>query len=247
MVGSIRYVLMLGVVLIFCGWVLDAAAEESRNDRPRVVCFGDSITAGKYPGILAKRMPGIRVINAGAGGNTTDAGLNRMDIDVLSKNPDVVLIMFGTNDSVLTAPGKYKVALPKFKANLEKMVVRCRARGATPVLATLLPIVEAPYYTRHPKAYYEPEGGLAAILERYRAVTMAVAKACFVPLVDMNRLIQADETHIKPDGVHPNKFGEAAIAEYFEAALEDVFRETGIAKRKLSSESAGEGRVNSKS
>jgi lysophospholipase L1-like esterase len=187
-----------------------------------VVCFGDSITAGKYPTILAERLPTLTVTNAGKGGNTTGAGLKRMAAEVLAKNPEVVIIMFGTNDSVLTAPGRYRTPLPAFKKNLETMVARCRAAGAIPVLATLLPIIEAPYYTRHPKEFYEPDGGLGAIVERYREGTIETAKKLGVVVVDMNRLISRDETHLKPDGVHPSVAGEKAIARHVELSLRNV-------------------------
>ncbi len=80
----------------------------------------------------------------------------------------------------------------------------------------------APYYTRHPKEYYDPEGGMAAILARYRGVTQAVATELKVPLVDMNTLIAGDLTHLKPDGVHPNESGEKAIAAHFAEAVREI-------------------------
>ena len=187
--------------------------------KTRVICFGDSITAGKYPDHLAELRPDLEIVNAGVGGNITAQGLARMEADVLSRKPDVVLIMFGTNDSVLRAAKTYRTPLKTFGENLEKMIEACRAVGATPVVATLLPIISAPYYTRHPKEFYTPEGGLDAILARYRETTIEVAKAHTVHVVDMNTLIHGDESHLKPDGVHPNEAGEKAIAKNFADAL----------------------------
>ncbi len=210
------------VCVCFLGGVAQGAEspQTDREDvRVRVVCFGDSITAANYPDILAERAPELEVINAGVGGNTTGAGLARMEKDVLEKSPDIVLIMFGTNDSVLRAAGKYRTPLKRFSEDLEEMVALCRERGATPILGTLLPIMDVPYYTRHPKEFYEPEGGLEAILARYRAATIGVATEQEVALVDMNQLISGDTQHLKPDGVHPNKAGETAIAMHFLEAL----------------------------
>lgn len=215
------------VTTIFCGLLIAAgacAADPTPSGgagkaRTRVVCFGDSITAARYPEMLAAQAPELEVINAGVGGNTTGAGLARMEKDVLEKSPDIVLIMFGTNDSVLRGVGKYRTPLKRFQADLEKMVAKCREGGATPILGTLLPIIAEPYYTRHPREYYEPEGGLEAILARYRAATETVAREMKVSLVDMNQLIAGDERHLKPDGVHPNEAGEKAIAKHFLDAL----------------------------
>ena len=187
--------------------------------KTRVVCFGDSITAGKYPDHLAELRPDLEIVNAGVGGNTTGQGLARIEADVLSRKPNVVLIMFGTNDSVLRAAKAYRTPLKTFGDNVEKMILACRAAGAEPVVATLLPIISAPYYTRHPKEFYTPEGGLDAILARYRGATVEVAERHMITVVDMNTLIAGDETHLKPDGVHPNEAGEKAIAQHFADAL----------------------------
>jgi len=181
----------------------------------RIVCFGDSITAGKYPEFLEEQHSDFQVLNAGVGGNTTGQGLARIEEDVLRHRPDVVLILFGTNDSVLRSPGTYRTPLNTFQNNLETIVERCRALGAQPILGTLLPIISEPYYTRHPKEFYEPEGGLEAILERYRQATLAVGREFKVPVVDLYTKIADDLTMLKPDGVHPNEDGLKAIARFF--------------------------------
>lgn len=197
-----------------------ATAPESTASKPVIVCFGDSITAGKYPEFLAEMLPEAQVINAGVGGNTTGQGLARMEEDVLRHRPDTVLILFGTNDSVLRAAKTYRTPLKDFEENLRTMVERCREAGARPVLGTLLPIMSEPYYTRHPKEFYEPEGGLEAILERYRSKTLEVGKAMKVPVVDFYKEMTADRTMLKPDGVHPNEFGLKTIAKLFARALD---------------------------
>ena len=69
-----------------------------------IICFGDSLTFGTgaskgmdYPSQLAK-MIGRPVINKGIPGDTTSRALWRLKRDVLSKNPDMVLITLGGND-----------------------------------------------------------------------------------------------------------------------------------------------------
>jgi lysophospholipase L1-like esterase len=83
-----------------------------KNNYPRVVCFGDSVTFGwnvrydfSYPYILGKNLaskyPGVKVINCGIGGNTITEALARLKKDVLSYKPHFVIINFGLNDGML--------------------------------------------------------------------------------------------------------------------------------------------------
>ena len=77
---------------------------------PMIICFGDDITAGvgaggpyiedpdrSYPAILSTKMQ-IPVVNAGVRGDTTTSALLRLNRDVLSKKPQVVIINLGLVD-----------------------------------------------------------------------------------------------------------------------------------------------------
>ncbi len=204
-------------LLLFAAIPFAASAE----DRV-IVCHGDSITAGahleakdKYPEILKSLVPDATVINSGIGGNTSGQGLARLEKDVLRHHPDVVVLLFGTNDSVLTGEAKYRVAVDAYEENLREMIRRCRAAGAEVVLCTLLPIIPEPYYTRHPKQFYDAEGGLEKILHRYHAAATKAGKDLKVPVIDLYKTFEKDLTLLRPapDGVHPNAKGTKAIAE----------------------------------
>ncbi len=187
-----------------------------------IVCHGDSITAGgnlaaeeKYPAVLEALLPDAKVVNTGIGGNTSSQGLARQEKDVLRHHPDLIVLLFGTNDSVLTAPGKYRVPVEKYQENLRQMILRCRKADAEVILCTLLPIIPEPYFTRHPKEFYDAEGGLEKILHRYHAAAMEVGKELKVPVVDLYKTFEKDLTLLRPapDGVHPNARGAKAIAQ----------------------------------
>ncbi len=86
--------------------------ENIKNNNPRIVCFGDSVTFGwnlsydlSYPYILEKSLkdkyPGLKVINCGIGGNTINNAASRLKRDVISYNPHLVIINFGLNDGML--------------------------------------------------------------------------------------------------------------------------------------------------
>ena len=198
--------------------VLNASQTAPSATKKTVVCFGDSITHLGYPALIGEQL-GVTAINAGVGGNTTAAALARMKKDVLAQHPDAVTILFGTNDSVLDKSKTYKVAPAQFEANLIEMVTRCQQAGAQVVLATLPPIIAGPYFTRHPKANYDAEGGLENILATYQAIAQRVGQKLDVPVVDLHSTLAKDWPQHSRDGVHPDADMSRQIAAQLAAAL----------------------------
>lgn len=86
-----------------------------------LVCFGDSLTArheGKdNPRLTEKlsiQLPTFRVVNAGLSANTTKDALRRIEKDVLTHSPDLVTVLFGSNDAAVHK----KVALKTYTENI---------------------------------------------------------------------------------------------------------------------------------
>ena len=119
-----------------------------------VVAFGDSITEGSFPfdeereGGYPSRlqtllrgagMTGVKVHNAGRGGESTGAGLSRIDgvINKHKDNADLFIIMEGTNDVNRIITGQYSVETAV--QNLEAMGKKVRAKGMTSMYATIIP------------------------------------------------------------------------------------------------------------
>jgi lysophospholipase L1-like esterase len=102
-----------------------------------IVCFGDSLTYGTgaskgmdYPSQLAK-MIDRTVINKGLPGDTTASALRRLNRDVLSKNPDVVLITLGGNDL------KNGISKDIAFRNLKQIVQAINKQGAKVIIGGL--------------------------------------------------------------------------------------------------------------
>lgn len=203
-----------------------AAVEEANiHPRPTVVCFGDSITARDYPRMLAERLDDARVLNAGVGGNTTAQGLERIEKDVLAHEPDAVVVLFGTNDSVMPAAGKYRVAIDRYEQNLRDIVRQCRNAGAKVVVCTPPPIVPEPYYARHPKEHYASAGGIEKVIARYRDAAVKVARSMKTGLIDLHEVLGRDLSLLGPCGVHPTALGEERIASLAAEALKPLLPE----------------------
>ena len=199
--------------------------------KPKIVCFGDSITKRGYPEVLQKLLD-VETVNAGVGGNSTAKALNRMSKDVLEQNPDIVVVFFGTNDLRVDSP-KVHVSTKKYAKNLIEIIKRCDYQNAKPVLCTLPPINQREYFTRHDAKAFKASGGLSTLIEKYRSAAIKVAKDNDVPVVDLNKILSQEKKWLSSDGVHPSEKGTAIIAKHIADAvspLVDEIKKTSVKK-----------------
>ena len=157
-----------------------------------IISFGDSLTEGvgagagkNYPTILSAGL-GQPIINAGRRGDTTAAGLSRLDRDVLGQDPRVVLVLFGGNDFLRRVP------LERTVQDLEKMVRLIQEKGAMVVLVGLR---------------------LGIFSDEYGPMYEEIAEihgALLIP--DVLDGILSDP-RLKADTIHPNAAGYALMAE----------------------------------
>lgn len=172
------------------------------DDRPRIVAFGDSLTAGlgvaqeeAYPARLQRRLDerGLRyrVINAGVSGDTTAGGLRRVDW-VLKSRPEFVILELGGND------GLRGLNLQQTKANLAEIVQRCQAASVKVILAGMkLP----------------PNYG-ADYIKGFEAIYPALAKRYRLTLIPFFLDGVAGSTSLnQADGIHPTSEGYRIIAD----------------------------------
>ena len=198
----------------------------TENARPTIVCFGDSITKRTYPDILAG-LVNADVIKSAVAGHSTGQAMSRLGPQVLEQEPDVVVILLGTND-IRVDNQKVHVPREKFRSNLTTMVTSCQKTGAKVVLCTLPPIDSKPYFERHNKKIYEKNGGLASLVADYRTIAIEVAKANNATPVDLNSLLAEEPRWLSSDGVHPTEFGNAVIAKHITAAVRPLLSEFAI-------------------
>lgn len=180
-----------------------------REDRPRIVAFGDSLTAGlgvaqeeAYPAQLQRRLEAAgyryRVINAGVSGDTTAGGVRRVEW-VLNSKPAIVVLELGAND------GLRGIAVEETRSNLEKIIPRLQAAGVTVILAGMkLP----PNYGKEYTA-------------RFAAVYPELARKYNVPLMPFFlEGVAAREALNQADGIHPTEAGYRVIVENLFRALQ---------------------------
>jgi len=205
------------------------APESEPRPTVRLVAFGDSTTASRGPlhvfaGLLEEAFPAMAVINAGGPGNTTVDARARFEQDVLGRNPDIVTIAFGINDSavdVRLGAVDPRVSLDEFEANLRYFVTTLRDRAVKSILMTPNPLAwTPPLEAMYGKPPYDPEdpNGFNVLLAEYAERVRQVAATEVVPLVDVYRLFsertgRGDMRRLLLDGMHPNDVGHHLIAE----------------------------------
>lgn len=220
-----------------------------------IVCFGDSITKGRiwrvgerprntpdsYPALLARLLPGAKVVNAGVTGATSAQLADRFATAVPQHEPDLVVLECGGNDcdfpwaAIAAAPEAEhapNVGLQAFGDNLARLIEQVRALGAVPLLTTLPPLDPLRYYNCLRQAYSDAIaayicrcGGIYHWQERYSQMAADVAKSAGTALAQVRGLFLAASERaslISHDGIHPSEAGYRLVARAVYQALPDA-------------------------
>ena len=168
----------------------------AHDDRPLVVCFGDSLTAGygadegqSYPDFLQKDLDAdgfrYRVVNEGVSGNTTKDAVDRLT-KVEALKPALVVLEFGGND------GLRGFKIETTRTNLGTMIAGLKGSGAKVVLAGMtLPPDYGPDYVSRFTASYPTLG---------RKFGVPVLPFLLKDVYGVNGLMQADNIHATNKG-----------------------------------------------
>jgi len=237
--------LLSAALAIFCCHAFGLAAARAIPPASEVVMFGDSTTAER-PGLVEKvyavrvkaalNSLGLSAVvrNAGVISNTTAHALARLEKDVLSSQPRLVVIQFGLNDAAIDvwkAPPATtsRVSLGTYEANLRTIILAVRRGGAKAVLMTPNPARWTPALkTRYGKPPYraeDPEGLDQPILTSYCVAVRKLAAELSVPLVDVHEaFLSRGPDRLLLDGMHPNDLGHQLIAELLAPVIHDQLR-----------------------
>ena len=199
-------------------WLGVATAACAGADSTRVVLFfGDSLTAGygvgverAYPAVIQARIDSLgldfEVVNAGLSGETTAAGLRRIDW-ILRRPVAVFVLELGGNDGLRGLP------LEHTKENLQQILKRVREREPDAVLVVAgmrLPPNLGPLY-----------------IEQFRAIFPWLAErtgALLIPFLLEG--VGGDAAFMLPDGIHPTAEGHRLVADVVWKQLGSVLGDT---------------------
>lgn len=168
----------------------------------KIVLFGDSITAGYLNGYvskaltdrLAERLPAAKIINVGIPGDTTNGGLERLQQHVLKKEPDLVTILFGSNDVTLAE----NISLTMYKKNMLTMIESIGAKKVlliTPSFSN--PLVQ---HDERPNSRILAYGNAVRELAKEHHTLLADLQIAFLETQNYVDLLQADGFHLNEKG-----------------------------------------------
>jgi acyl-CoA thioesterase I len=180
-------------------------------ERPVLLCFGDSITAGygleqgqAYPEALQRRLVAAgyqyKVVNAGTSGATTKDAVDSLP-GVLRQHPRIVVVEFGGNDGLRGMPPEQtRRNLDEVLTGLENAHIKVLLAGIT------LPPNYGPDY-----------------IHAFEAIFRDLAAKHHTALVPMiyKDLVRVPGT-IQADGIHPTAKGSEIIAGTLMPALKPL-------------------------
>jgi lysophospholipase L1-like esterase len=179
----------------------------------RVVFYGDSITD---LWALNRYFPDKHYINRGISGQTTSQMLLRFRQDVIRLDPDVVVILAGTND---VAGNTGPISIEDIEGNITSMAELARAHDIALVLSSVTPVNN---YTPASQRFFadRPPSEILRLnewMKAYCASTNCYYLDYFNAMVDGSGLMKRALTE---DGLHPNDAGYKIMAPLAQSAID---------------------------
>ncbi len=180
-----------------------ASTDSNDSGRPKVVVLGDSLTAGygllemqAFPALLQEKLnvDGYQweVVNAGISGDTSAAGLQRIDWALGQGDVRILILELGANDGLRGLP------VAEMKKNLAAIIERAKEKRITVLLAGM----EAP-------PNFGPEYTVS-----FRQVYRDLAREYNVKFLPFLLDKVAGEPALnQADGIHPNVDGSKIVAD----------------------------------
>jgi acyl-CoA thioesterase-1 len=170
---------------------------------PKIVVLGDSLSAGygllelqAYPALLQQKLNAEGypwdVVNAGISGDTSAAGLGRLDEALGQGDVRILILELGANDGLRGLP------VSEMRKNLASIIEQAQNKGVVVLLAGMeAPPNFGPEYTVSFRQVYRD----LAKQYKVRLLPFLLDKVAGMP--DLNQA----------DGIHPNIEGERIVAD----------------------------------
>ncbi|MFZ1701531.1 MAG: arylesterase [Pyrinomonadaceae bacterium] len=188
------------------------ATPNVRNDRPKIIALGDSLTAGfglaekeSYPYLLQQKLNAdgfdYEVINAGVSGDTSLGGLERADWVLEQDNAKILILELGANDLLRGIP------VANMKRNLDQIIRKAKAKNLKILLCGMLapPTMGSDYQQEFTLAFPD---------------LATQHKVEFLPFLLENIAMNKDLN--QADGIHPNAEGEKIMTDNVYKALKPM-------------------------
>jgi acyl-CoA thioesterase-1 len=211
---AFKFPVRLPLRLVVLAWLAVMATAAARAEPYRIVGLGDSLMAGygldagqgfpeKLEKALREKGHDVVIANAGVSGDTSSAGLSRLDWSV-PDGTQFVILELGANDMLRG------IGPDITEKNLDAMISRLKERNITVLLAGM---------RAAPNLGPEYQAAFDAIYPR-------LAEKHGVPLYPffLDGVV-ADQSYLLEDGMHPNAAGIDRIVERLLPTVEKLLAE----------------------
>lgn len=179
----------------------------------RIVFFGDSITQA-WKTLKPEFFASKSYINRGINGQTTSQMLLRFRPDVIELQPEIVVILAGTND---IAGNTGPTTLETILGNIISMCELAKVNKIKTVLCSVLPANDYPWTPNK-----EPADKIIALntmIENYAKANNIAYAVYYSAMVDERKGLKSIYSE---DGVHPNQKGYAVMEPIIEAVIHQL-------------------------
>lgn len=222
------------IIFIFFLFFDCSSRENTMQSSHRIVFFGDSITElgvqpNGYVAIVSDSFKSlgrnVEIVGAGISGNKVGDLELRLNSDVLSLKPTIVIIYIGINDVWhyhFADRGLSGTSKEKFGSGLNNLVTRIQSDGVKVILCTPSVIGEK----------HDGTNMYDTLLEEYSAISRSVAEEFGVSVCDLRKEFleylrlhntsNAEKDILTTDGVHLNDAGNRFVAEQMIKSLDGM-------------------------
>ncbi|MGB4843757.1 MAG: SGNH/GDSL hydrolase family protein [Ferruginibacter sp.] len=218
----------ISFTLLFCA----IAAFIPVNKKKKIVFFGDSITAAAIkPGGYITKIDSIltlqgkaeqyELIGAGISGHKVYDLYLRMEDDVLSKEPDIVVIYIGVNDVWHKRTSGTGTDVDRFEKFYQAIINKLKGKNIQVIMCTPATIGEKTDFSNP----------LDGDMNEYSKIIRGLAQKNNLPVVDLRRLFleynlknnSENKTNgiLTTDGVHLNAKGNQLVADEMWKVIKD--------------------------
>lgn len=192
-------------LVISCSNGFDSVKNLDAGVGEKIIVLGDSIASGygvaeseAFPNVLSRQL-GVPILNQSVSGDTTAMGLNRLQQDVISQNPWLVIVELGGNDYLRRIPPA------ETEQNLREIVTQIKQQQAIVVLLGI---------------------NVGVVNDSFKQMFERVAKetqAYLIPQVLSG--ILDNPKHRQDDLIHPNAVGQEKLASRVAQDLRPLLQE----------------------
>lgn len=199
------------------------SATDDESDKPKIISFGDSLTAGfgftdlqkSYPALLQQSLEregfDYDVYNSGLPGDTTSGGLKRLWTALKYKNVKLYVLELGANDIVKKTPAV------EITANLAEIIKQMKASGAKVILC----------------GYVAPASLGDEYVSEIQEMYADLAKRNELPLIpDFMKDVGGNPERMLADGIHPNEKGAEIIEQNVRPFVKTLLAKNDESKNK---------------